>query len=216
MGARQHRKIRMVVGQLSQRCRQRTHARQQDALACVPEHERIGEIVDVFGRAGEMQKRLEPDRLARDALELRAQEVFDGFDVVIRFALDRLGLLRILDAEVIDELVEHVVDGAIERRKFLDAAFVGEELQPADLDERSVADQRGFREVLAQRCRFGSVAAVQRRKGGERGSLHGSARYLYTSNGGVRIIHAFTAKLRSCRPAGPVLARLRMASREHL
>ena len=99
-----------------------------------------------------------------DAVELLLHEVLDRLDVVIGLRLDRLDARRVVDAELVDDLVQHVLDRRLERRELGDARLVRELLQPAHFDPRALADQPVFGKVLAQRRRFARVAAVERRE----------------------------------------------------
>ena len=56
MGARQHRSGRVLMRKSRQPVRDRADQRQQHAAARVGEHHRVAQVVDVFGRAGEMHE----------------------------------------------------------------------------------------------------------------------------------------------------------------
>ncbi len=131
---------------------------------------------------------VEVARRGGDAFELLPQVVLDGLDVVVRLGLERLDALRVVDAELVDDVVQHVFDRRLERRELDDARLVREVLQPAHLDQRAIADQRVLGKVFAQRCGFARVAAVERRKCEKRGCVQRAAE-AYTSVFGVRIIH---------------------------
>ena len=149
---------------------------------------------------------VEVARCDGDALELLPQVVLDGLDVVVGLGLERLDAHRVVDAELVDDLVQHVLDRRLERRELDDARLVGEMLQPAHLDQRAVADQRVFGEVFAQRCRFARVAAVERRKCEKRCCVQRAAE-AYTSVFGVRIIHREPAlRAGSINPRGVGMA----------
>ncbi len=92
--AREHRHGSETVGELAQIDGQLAHRGQQHALPGVPQHQRIGEVVDVLGRAREVNERLEVAGLNGDALELLPQVILDGLDVMVRFRLERLDACR--------------------------------------------------------------------------------------------------------------------------
>ena len=68
----------------------RIQPRQHDFIARRLKHQRVAQVVDVFGGAGEVDKFSDPRHFAI-AAELFFQEVFNRFDVVIG---DRLDLLH--------------------------------------------------------------------------------------------------------------------------
>jgi hypothetical protein len=99
-----------------------------------------------------------------DALELLSQEVLDGLDVVIGLRLECFDPRRIVHAEPVDDSVQNIFLRRLERRQLGDCRLVREMLEPAHLDQRSVADQRVFGEVLAQRRGLARIPSVERRK----------------------------------------------------
>ncbi len=140
--AREHRDVGELVRVCAQLRRELLHHGQQHALARVAQHQRVREVVDVLRRAREMQERDQVFRRAREALELVPQVVLDGLDVVVRDGLERLHALRVLDAEVVDDLVEHVLQRRVERLELGERRLVREMLEPAHLDQGAIADQR--------------------------------------------------------------------------
>ena len=89
MRAGKHGERGMAACQCGELVRDRGDRRQQDALARLREHERIGEVVDVLRRAGEMHE-LELAGIRTRRGELFPDEVFDRLDVVIRLPLELL------------------------------------------------------------------------------------------------------------------------------
>ncbi len=53
-----------------------------------------------------MEERNQIAARARYALELVAQEIFDGLDVVIRLLLECLDALRVVRAELVDDPIQ--------------------------------------------------------------------------------------------------------------
>jgi hypothetical protein len=70
----------------------------------------------------------------------------------------------VVDAELVDDSIQDVLLRRLERRQVRDRGLVGEMLEPAHLDQRAVADQRVFGEVLAQRRGLARIPSVERRK----------------------------------------------------
>ena len=88
------------------------------------------------------------------AVELVAQEVLDGLDVVIRIGLERLHVLRVVDAELVDDLVQHVLERRVERRELARRSARRRDAAASAPRQRALADQRVFGEVSRERCRF--------------------------------------------------------------
>ena len=74
-------------------------------VAAALEHQRVREVVDVLGRAGEVDE-LGGARPARHACERSLETVFDRLDVVIGLRFDRLDLDAVLEAEVGHQLLQ--------------------------------------------------------------------------------------------------------------
>ena len=110
MRACEHRDVGKLAGQRTQIRDEGFHGRQQHALTRVAKHQRIGDVVDVLGSAGEVQEGNELAGLRRNAFELLAQEILDGLDVVIRDGLQRLDAAGIVDREIVDDRVQNVLD----------------------------------------------------------------------------------------------------------
>src|SRR5690606_18843844 len=132
-------------------------------------------IVDVLGRAREVEESPEAAGRAGHAVELLPQEIFHGLDVVIGLLLERLDLQRVVVAEMVHDAVEDVLDGRIERPDLGQRRLVGEVLQPADFDQHSIANQRVFGQVLSKRRGLVRVAAIERRECSQRSGIHGAA-----------------------------------------
>jgi glutathione S-transferase len=145
VGAREHRQVGEVVGQCAQRIDQLVGGGQQGLVARLAQHQRVGEVVNVLGGAGEVDElgdRLELG-VAGDAL---LEEVLDRLDVVIGRALDVLDALGILLGEAVEDAVEQAHGMFAQRRHLGDARLVREGLEPADLDQDAMPDKAIFTE----------------------------------------------------------------------
>ncbi len=89
VGSRQHGLAGEIVCHLAQRAQQFVDCRQDDLVARVAQHQRIGEVVDVFARAGEVDEFLDGLDLSETGAAL-LEQVFDRLDVVVGLAFDRL------------------------------------------------------------------------------------------------------------------------------
>ncbi len=119
-----------------------------------------------------MDERHDTAARAWHAFEFLPQQVLDGLDVVVGLGLELFDPLRVVDAEFVDDRVQHVLHGRFERCELADARLVGKPLKPADLDQHAVADEGVFGEVFAKRRSLARIAAVERRKCQERRGVH--------------------------------------------
>ncbi len=175
--ARQHRQRSMPVcerAQIGNQGRQRGH---QHTAPRPGDHQVVGEIVDVFRRAGEMDEFAGAGDL-RHTGETFLQPVFDRLDVVVGRALDRLDPLSVGDAEVTSCLRNLLASRRAEWADFDDAGLVGKRLEPGQLDTDALADQRVFAEMFGKCGDLAAIPAIERRqrcKGGKRlGDRHKS------------------------------------------
>ena len=103
--AREHRQRGMLVRERAQIGDQRRQRRHQHVAARPGDHQVVGEVVDVFRRAGEMDE-FGGARDLGHVGEALLQPVLDRLDVVIGRALDRLDPLGVGDAEIACRLRE--------------------------------------------------------------------------------------------------------------
>jgi hypothetical protein len=71
-------------------------------------------------------------------------------DVVIRgrfYVLDPLG---VVEREIVDNAVQHVLHGRGNRPDFLDTGLVGQALKPTDFDQDAEANEAVFTENIAE------------------------------------------------------------------
>ena len=141
--------------------------RQQRLVACLAQHQCIGQVVDVLRRAGEMNEftyRLQ----FRVAGDLFLEEILDRLDVVVGGALDILDPLGVLLTELVDDVVQHALRMRTQWRHLGDPVVLCQRLQPAHLDDNPVAYQAVLTENRAQRFRPGTVTTID---GGDGGKL---------------------------------------------
>jgi hypothetical protein len=172
VGAGEHRGVRELVCKRSHAGDDPVERRQHHLVARALHHERVTHVVDVFGRAREMNE----FRDARDFLvipEALLQKVLDGFHVMVGACFDFLHAPAVGFAEARDDVVEPREGCRGKRGNLAKRGFGRERPQPFDFDERAKADER----VLAEKCPQGSdlrgVTSVERGKRGERREWHG-------------------------------------------
>ncbi len=110
MGAGQHRLVGMALGHFADGVDEAVHRRQHDRRACLFQHQRVGEIVDVLRGAGEVQELADLGDLGvRFGLFLK--EILDRLDVVVGSRLDFLDAPGIGDREAGDNIVQELIGG---------------------------------------------------------------------------------------------------------
>ena len=119
-----------------------------------------------------MQEVLEGLRLG-PITQLFADEVLDRFDVVVGRRLDSLNPFCIIERELVDDVVEDVLHDRRERPQLPDIAVVGETLQPAHLDQHTVANQAVLGKDVAKAVDLVGVTAVGGREGSQCRDFHG-------------------------------------------
>ena len=119
-----------------------------------------------------MQEILERLRF-RSVAEAFANEILDRLDVVIGGRLDVLDAFGIVEREVVDDVVQHVLH---DRRTIgpssVICGLVRQALQPAHLDQHPEPDQAVFAEDVAEAVDLVGIAAVSRREGSQSGDFH--------------------------------------------
>ncbi len=165
MRPRQHRRVGVRVRQRAQACRDVAQRRQQHVLARRGQRQRVREIVDVLGRAREVNELGDPRHFGhrREAL---LQPVLDGLDVVIGLALDLLDARRIGRRERLRRCVERRRAAAENGGTSAIAGSSASAMSHADFDAHAMADQPEFAEMAGQRGDLAGIAAVER---GQRG-----------------------------------------------
>ena len=161
MRSRQHRQIDVFSGQRPQSAVQVAHRRQQHTVASLAQHQCVGQIVDVFRRAAEVQE--VTDRIIKFDQPF-TEKVLDRFDIVVRCRFDFLDASGILDREAVNEVIQALLDDGVERGQFGNTITVGEKLEPANFDENPITDEAVLTQTVAERVDLIGVAAIGRRE----------------------------------------------------
>lgn len=164
--AGKHGESGVLVGEFGECVMERAEVREKDGISGFAKHQGVGEVVDIFGGAGKVQKFL---MCVEGGMRVEAffEEVFDGFDVVVDGFFDLLDAKGVLCRKVVQDIFEEGVFYIGKRRYFGDIRVLGESLKPADLDPYAVVDQAVFAEEQAQRLCFFGITSVDRGKGEE-------------------------------------------------
>ena len=167
MRARQHRQIGMRVRQRAQVGDQLRQRRKQNVAPRGENHAAIREVVDVLGGAREVDEFAGGGNFGSLGKAF-LQPILHRLDVVIGRALDRLDALGVGEREVARSGSDRGSRGAGKRLDLGDPGFVGERLEPRELDPDALANESVFAEVFRERCDFCAVAPVQRRESSQR------------------------------------------------
>ncbi|MCY1418259.1 hypothetical protein D9M71_338130 [compost metagenome] len=200
MGARQHRYVGEFHRQFTDGVGDLAHQRQQYAVTAFAQHQGVGQVVDVFGGAGEVDELADLGQL-RQLRGLFLEQVFHGLDVVVGGALDFLDALGMLQLEVFGQLVQQGIGFGGEGRDFRDAGMGCEALQPAYLYQDAETDEAVFAEDRTQGAGFAAIAAVNGGNRGKGGKLHGAFSWLKGQRKG-RI--SYTKARRQAAANGPL------------
>ena len=165
---------------------------QQNALARFGQRQRVGEIVDVLGRAGEMDE-FPGARSLRKRRNALLEPVLNCLDIVVGRALDRLDAHRVGRGEFHAYALQVYACRVGKRCHLYKQRFIGQCGKPRKLDAYTLAYQRIFAEVFAQRIDLGRVASVERRQCQECGVGHAKS---------LARDEAYAAVVRCALPAG--------------
>ena len=145
MGARQHGLVGAAVGKVGNGVDNLIHHGQQHLTACFAQHQTVGEVVDVFGGAGEMDEFTDRFQLAV-AGNLLLEKILHRLHVMVGGALDVLYPVGVVVVEIIDDSIEDMGRMFTQFGNFGDAGMGGKHLQPADFHQHTMADEAKFAE----------------------------------------------------------------------
>ncbi|MNS75847.1 hypothetical protein D3C72_1093750 [compost metagenome] len=175
MRARQHRLISLGYRHVVQLGSQFAQARHHDLITSARQHQCVRSVVDVFGRAGEVDEFGGAGQLGIIS-HFFLQPVFDSLHIMVGNALDILDATGIGFREILHQLLQTLAGGRGKAGQ-LRQAGVRQGDQPGHLDFHAVRHEAGFGQQTAQRVAPGSVTAIQWRKGIKLaqliGDLHG-------------------------------------------
>ena len=158
VGAGQHRQSGMFMGQGADGVGNGLHVG-TDQFTTRFQHQRMRQVVDVFGGTGEVHKFGDSIQLGVIG-NLFLEEVLNCLDVMIGCCFDLFDSQGVLFAEVSNNVVEQGVGGGAESGYFSDGWVSCQALQPANFYLDPCADQTKFRENRPQcRC-LAAVSAI--------------------------------------------------------
>ena len=159
VSTRKHGEVCGAVSKRSELANYQVKRGQQDLTARVAHHQRMAQVVDIFGGAGKVNKLRGAGKLFVSS-ETLTQPILDCLDIVIGGCLERFDFRGVCFGEHQDRLIEGL-NGR--RRKWLnlaDARRGGQRFQPLNFNLNAVSDQRILAAIRRQwRCR-GIIAAI--------------------------------------------------------
>ncbi len=158
VGVREHRHRTRRVREVRERGDHRIQPRQPDVLDGLADRQRVGEVVDVLARAGEVDEL--GDAGEAEAGQALADEVLDGLDVVPGDGLELREAVDLLLAELGGEAAQ-LAPVLVRERLDPEHAAVGEQDEPLDLHAHAGAVEAGLGQVLAEGLDRRAVAAVE-------------------------------------------------------
>ncbi|MNZ69914.1 hypothetical protein D3C78_882300 [compost metagenome] len=158
--------IAILNGQIFDRINDFAPVRQNHFLTGGREHQRVREVVDIFGCTCEVDK-FRHGMQRRNAFHFLFQEIFNRFHVVVGGAFDRFDTCSIFFIEFCHDVIEVIVCLGSKSRNFLDCCVRGQFLQPAYFNLYTEFQQTIFAENPAQRADFIAVTSINRGNGGQ-------------------------------------------------
>ena len=138
VGARQHGHVGERQGELAQRRDEALRRRRQRALACLAQHQGVGEVVDVLRGAAEVDE-LDVSGQAVDAPHGVLDEVLDRLHVVVGLRFDGANGSGVGHVEALPQGAQRVLLAGVRGRQLGHRVELGEMQEPLHLDAHPIA-----------------------------------------------------------------------------
>jgi hypothetical protein len=162
MGTGQHGGAGVVCRKFIQHAAETLEHRQQQRCACVLEHERIGEVVDIFRCAPEVQPfKLCRRRAAR--MQFAAQPILDRLDVMVGTGFDLFDRRDVGRIRIFTERPQQFACRGRQRGQCVHGGTRRQRQKPGAFDANAFAHQSGLAEYPAHIGELAGIAAVERR-----------------------------------------------------
>ena len=156
------------LGEAAQAIQERADRRQPHLLGRRLDGQRVRQVVDVLGGAEDVDDLAQGrqtralTQLVGCRLQVFADQVFDGLDIVTGDGLELCQPRNVLDPEITGQRAQVVAFSVRQRRRARQDRVVEQENQPLDLDVHARAVQARLGQVVRQGGAHRAVAAVQR------------------------------------------------------
>ena len=174
MRSAEHRNGGSFLSELSDGRHDILHKWEDGSRESVAQHDGVREVVDVLRRAGEVHELAAGGKLGQVG-EFLLEHVLHRLDVVVRRSLDILDELAVVDAPLVDDVVEEFRRLLAKWRHLRHFVPAREEREPARLHLDARAYEPVLREAHPERRRESRVPSVDGRDGGKRRERHGFA-----------------------------------------
>ena len=163
VGVGEHRGLGVLAGHRGELFDEGGRAGRPDLLDRALDHEGVGEVVDVLGRAGEVDQLAQPGvgRVGSNRREALLEEVLDRLDVVDGHPLDVGQRRDLCGPEVGDDLPQGRLLGGGQRAGAGDDGIRREVDEPLDLDADPLPVEGRLGEVVDEWGDGAAIAAVQ-------------------------------------------------------
>ena len=159
VGAREHGNLAALLGQVQQNLNQLLGCGDPHVLHGILDAQGVGEVVDVFGGAAEVNQRHQV--VQAQALQTATDVVLDGLHVVYGHGLNLGQLGHGFGVEIGHDGAQALLLLLAQRGQARQHLVLAQVDEPLDLDVDAVAVQGGLGEVVRQGCGDGCVASVQ-------------------------------------------------------
>ena len=159
VSAAQHRHVAAVLSQIQQNLNQLLSGGDPHVLNGVLDTQRVGEVVNVFGGAAEVNQRHQVTQA--QALQAATDVVLDRLHVVNGDCLNLSQLRHRISVEIGHDGAQALLLLLAQRGQTRQHLVLAQVNEPLNLNVDAVAVQRRLREVVGQGCGHGSVASVQ-------------------------------------------------------
>ena len=166
MGTGKQRNITILNRQVFHRVDHFAPVRQHHVLACSLQHQRVGQVVDIFRSTGEVNK-FRYRMQGRDGLYFFFQEILNRFYVVIGGAFNGFDARGIFFTKLSNNFIKVTDCVCVKSRNFLDRCVRGQFLQPTYFDLYAEFQQTKFAENSAQSADFVAVTSINGGNGGQ-------------------------------------------------
>ena len=147
--------------QCSEACNYLVQRGQHHRVACLLQHQRVTQVVDVFRSAGKVDE-LSDLHHFRILGEAFLEKILNGFNIVIGGGFNGFDALTVGLREIHYQRVKRLNGGRCKSGHFGNGGFSRQRLQPGKLNLHAKAHQRPFAKQRTQGRDLGLIAPVER------------------------------------------------------
>ena len=137
--AGKHRQGSVIVREIAQALDDRFDRRQHHVRAGVVQHQRVGEVINIFGSARKMNKFRRGECFGNRA-QLAFQPIFERLNIVIGLRFNDLNRFGIRLRKIVDDAVNRLNSRVAKRRNLLQRRCGAERFEPLDFNAQAIAN----------------------------------------------------------------------------